>query len=41
MLRDPMRAAQESHATADGPAPDARYKEYIPRMLDELRARFP
>lgn len=24
-----------------GPAPDARYKEYIPRLLEELRAHFP
>ena len=24
-----------------GPAPDARLKEYIPRMLEELRAHFP
>jgi len=24
-----------------GPAPDARYKEYIPRLLEELRERFP
>jgi len=24
-----------------GPAPDPRYKEYIPRMLEELRDRFP
>ena len=26
---------------AKGPAPDARLKEYIPRLLEELRARFP
>ena len=26
---------------AKGPAPDARYKEYIPRILEELRERFP
>ncbi len=26
---------------AKGPAPDARYKEYIPRLLEELRERFP
>ena len=24
-----------------GPAPDPRYKEYIPRLLEELRERFP
>ena len=24
-----------------GPAPDPRYKEYIPRILEELRERFP
>ena len=34
-------AAQIKTLPAKGPAPDARYKEYIPRMLDELRARFP
>src|SRR6185436_19245786 len=25
----------------DGPAPDARYKPYIPRILEELGERFP
>ena len=34
-------AAQIKALPAKGPAPDARYKEYIPRMLEELRERFP
>ena len=34
-------AAQIKALPTKGPAPDARYKEYIPRMLEELRARFP
>ena len=34
-------AAQIKALPAKGPAPDARLKEYIPRMLEELRERFP
>ena len=34
-------AAQIKALPDKGPAPDARLKEYIPRMLEELRARFP
>jgi uncharacterized sulfatase len=26
---------------AQGPAPDGRFKEYVPRLLEELRARWP
>ncbi len=34
-------AAKIKALPKDGPAPDKRYKEYIPRLLEELRARFP
>ena len=34
-------AARIKALPAKGPAPDARYKEYIPRILEELRERFP
>ena len=33
--------AQIKALPATGPAPDARLKDYIPRMLEELRERFP
>ena len=34
-------AAQIKALPTKGPAPDPRYKEYIPRILEELRERFP
>ncbi len=34
-------AAKIKALPKDGAAPDKRYKEYIPRLLEELRARFP
>ena len=34
-------AAQIHALPADGPAPDPRFKGYIPRLLEELRERFP
>ncbi len=34
-------AARIKALPAKGPAPDARYKEYIPRLLEELRERLP
>jgi uncharacterized sulfatase len=34
-------AARIKSLPAKGPAPDPRYKEYIPRILAELRERFP
>ena len=41
IMKPEALAAQIKALPAKGPAPDARYKEYIPRMLEELRARFP
>jgi uncharacterized sulfatase len=34
-------AAQIKALPREGPTPDARYKEYVPRLLDSLDERFP
>ena len=41
IMKPEALAARIKTLPAKGPAPDPRYKEYIPRILEELRERFP